>query len=108
MNGQNLEAFLVVVNIEGCRDKPAVYGDPEILYLLIEPEYLQSKNWRSQIKFGLIKKFTFIFSFDICPRNLKFKRLSMNFPSVSIKRAYQDTERKSVIFIGYEKTLIIY
>ena len=43
MHGQNLEAFLVVVNIEGCRDKPAVYGDPEILYILIEPEYLKSK-----------------------------------------------------------------
>ena len=28
-----LEVFLVVWNIEGCRDKPAVYGDPEILYI---------------------------------------------------------------------------
>ena len=56
MHGQNLEAFLVVVNIEGCRDKPAVYEDPEILYILIEPEYLKSKNWRSQIKLGLTKK----------------------------------------------------
>ena len=43
MNGQNLGAFLVVVNIEGCRDKPAVYEDPEILYIPIEPEYLKSK-----------------------------------------------------------------
>ena len=28
--GKILEVFLVVRNIEDCRDNPAVYGDPEI------------------------------------------------------------------------------
>ena len=31
--GKILEFFLDVWNIEGCRDKPAVYEDPEISYI---------------------------------------------------------------------------
>ena len=56
MHGQNFRIVLVVVNRECGRDNPAVYGDPEILYIFIEPEYMKSKNWRPQIKLGLTKK----------------------------------------------------
>ena len=56
MDEENFRIVLVVVNRECGRDNPAVYGDPEILYIFIEPEYLKSKNWRSQIKLGLTKK----------------------------------------------------